>query len=70
MDENDPKSTDIILESWKGKESTLCDGNIFGYSNMTHILLNETEKVTDPNTPFFTIISNNFTVNLNVDYSF
>lgn len=38
MHDSDPKAEDLIMEMWEGKEATRCDGNIFGYSNLAHIL--------------------------------
>jgi len=55
---------------WKGQESTKCDGNIYGYSNLAHILFKKSKKVTDSKTPFFQICSNYFKCNTKVDYTF
>jgi hypothetical protein len=38
MDEEDPKAEDIITKLWDGHESTKCDGNIYGYSTLMHII--------------------------------
>ena len=68
MCDDDPKSEDIIMEMWEGKETPRCDGSVFGFSNLCHILFKKSKKVTDPRTTYFSIISNYFAVNLNVDY--
>jgi hypothetical protein len=60
MSEEDPKAENLIMNMWQGKEATRCDGNIYGYSNMTHILLQKNKKVTNPATTYFEIISNYF----------
>ena len=70
MSEEDPKAESLIMSMWKGKESTKCDGNIFGFSNLFHILLKKSKKVTDPKTSYFDICTNYFKVNLEVDYTF
>jgi hypothetical protein len=38
---------------WKGAESTQCDGNLYGYSNLAHILFKKSKKVTDSKTPYY-----------------
>jgi hypothetical protein len=70
MHDSDPKAEDLIMEMWEGEEATRCDGNIFGYSNLAHILFKKSKKVTDPNTSYYSIISNYFEVNFKVDYTF
>ena len=70
MSEQDPKAESLIMSMWKGQESTKCDGNIYGYSNLAHILFKKSKKVTDSKTPFFQICSNYFKCNTKVDYTF
>ena len=70
MSEDDPKAESLIMSMWKGNESTKCDGNIFGFSNLAHILLKKSKKVTDSKTSYYKIASNYFKVNLQVDYTF
>lgn len=60
MSEEDPKAETLIMSMWKGKESTKCDGNIFGFSNMAHILLKKSKKVVDNKISYFEICSNYF----------
>lgn len=38
MSEEDPKAENLIVNMWIGEEMTKCDGNIYGYSNLMHIL--------------------------------
>lgn len=45
MDENDPKAENLMLMIWHGKEATKCDGNIYGYSNLVHILFSKAKKM-------------------------
>lgn len=70
MSEDDPKAESLIMSMWKGNESTKCDGNIFGFSNLAHILVKKSKKVTDSKTSYYKIASNYFKVNLQVDYTF
>lgn len=60
MHDSDPKAEDLIMEMWEGKEATRCDGSVFGYSNLAHILFKKSKKVTDPSTSYFAIVSNYF----------
>ena len=41
MSEDDPKAGNMIRNIWYGEEFTKCDGNMQGYSNMTHILFSK-----------------------------
>lgn len=70
MDEEDPKAENLIVMIWHGKEATKCDGNIYGYSNMMHILTSKAKKMSGKNETFLQMISNYFDANFNVDYSF
>lgn len=45
MDENDPKAEDLMISIWSGKEATKCNGKIYGYSNMTHIIMTKAKKI-------------------------
>ena len=47
MDSGDPKAENLINQMWTGEESSNCDGNIYGYSNMTCILFQKGKKATD-----------------------
>lgn len=38
MDSGDPKAENLINTMWTGEYSPNCDGNIYGFSNMTCIL--------------------------------
>lgn len=53
MNEGDPKAENLILQIWHGREATKCDGNIYGYSNITHILWTKSKKVSGKKTTFF-----------------
>lgn len=44
MDEEDPKAENLMLMIWQGKEATRCDGNIYGYSNLSHIIMTKAKK--------------------------
>lgn len=59
----------MIRNIWHGDEFTKCDGNIFGYSNLTHILLSRAKRA-DASTGFFEIVTAGFMRNFQVDYTF
>ena len=69
MSEDDPKAGNMIRNIWHGEEFTKCDGNMQGYSNMTHILFSK-PKHGDETTGFFEIITAGFFRNFKVDYTF
>lgn len=69
MSEQDPKAENLIRNIWHGDEFTKCDGNIFGYSNLTHILLSRAKRA-DATTGFFEIVTAGFMRNFQVDYTF
>lgn len=70
MDENDPKAENLMLMIWHGKEATRCDGNIYGYSNLSHIIMTKAKKISGKKTSLMQIITNYFEPNFKVDYSF
>jgi hypothetical protein len=35
---------------WHGKEATKCDGNIYGYSNLAHIIMTRAKKISGKKT--------------------
>lgn len=53
MDESDPKALNLINSIWNGPDATKCDGNIYGYSRMMHVLFNSPKKVTSDETTYF-----------------
>ena len=69
MSEDDPKAGNMIRNIWFGEEFTKCDGNIYGYSNVTHILFSRAKRA-DASTGFFEIVSAGFYRNFKVDYTF
>lgn len=69
MSEEDPKASNLIRDIWQGEDFTKCDGNIFGYSNISHILQTRAKRA-DANAGFFTIVSGDFKPTFKVDYSF
>lgn len=70
MDEDDPKAENLMVMLWHGKEATKCDGNIYGYSNMTHILMTKTKKISGKKSTFLQMVTNFYDPNFKVDYSF
>lgn len=52
MDEMDPKAENLIVIIWDGKEATMCDGNIYGYSNLMHIITTRAKMITGTRTSF------------------
>lgn len=62
LHEEDPKGENLMVKLWHGQEASKCDGNIYGYSNLTHIFFTKAKK-TSMGTPFFKLITNFFDVN-------
>ena len=69
MSESDPKAATLIRNIWHGEEFTKCDGNVYGYSNMTHILMAKSIRH-DDSKGFFDLVSKGFVRNFKVDYTF
>ena len=59
-----------MLLIWHGKDATKCDGNVYGYSNLTHIIMTKVKKITGKHSSFMQMITNYFEPNTRVDYSF
>jgi len=70
MDEDDPKAENLMVMIWHGKEATKCDGNIFGYSNLSHIIMTRAKKISGKKFSLIQMITNYFIPNFKVDYSF
>ena len=69
MHEDDPKGENLMVKLWEGKEATKCDGNIYGYSNLSHIIWTKAKK-TGGKASFFQLISNFFQASFTQDYTF
>ena len=70
MDELDPKAENIMVMIWHGKEAIQCDGNIFGYSNLSHIIMTKSKKISGKKFQYMGMITNYFQPNFRVDYRF
>ena len=70
MDENDPKAENLMVMIWHGKEATRCDGNIYGYSNLAHIIMTRAKKISGKKTSLMQMITNYYEPNFKVDYSY
>ena len=70
MDEVDPKAENLMVMIWHGKEATKCDGNIYGYSNLSHIIMTRAKKISGKKTSLMQMITNYYDPNFKVDYSF
>ena len=70
MCEEDIKAEEMIKDFWTGKEAENCDGDMFGFSNMAHILFEKQQKEKINKLTFFQNYTSNFKVNLKVDYTF
>lgn len=42
---NDSKAENLMVKIWYGKEATKCDGNVYGYSNLSHIIWSKAKKM-------------------------
>lgn len=63
MHEDDPKAENLMIEIWHGKEAIKCDGNIFGYSNLTYILYDKGDSQIAKNNKFFETITRKYEPN-------
>lgn len=71
MHEDDPKAENIMGQIYVGKESTQCDGNIYGYSTFMHILTQKPKKIAEgSNVAFMDMITIDFKYKIDVDYTF
>ena len=70
MWEKDPKAENLMLIIWNGREATRCDGNIYGYSNLAHILMTKAKKIQGKSVQLCQMITNYFEPNFKVDYNF
>ena len=62
LNEEDPKGENLMVKLWYGREATKCDGNMYGYSNLTHILFTKAKRTGAPSS-FFELITNFFEPN-------
>jgi hypothetical protein len=62
LHEEDPKGENLMVKLWHGHESSKCDGNIYGYSNMTYVLTTKAKK-TSQGTSLILLVTNFFEVN-------
>ena len=69
MPVGDPKAENLMLNIWNGKEATKCDGNIYGYSNIAHIIMSKAKRISGKRTSIWNMITNSFQANFRVDYS-
>ena len=60
MDGKDAKAENLMLSIWSGKESHKCDGNIYGYSMLSHILMSRTKKAIGKKYSLMKVITNFF----------
>ena len=70
MSEDNPTATNLINNIWKGQENTKCNGTIYGYSCLKHILGAPPTQAT-ADSKFFDIVTNNYEgLSDEVDYLF
>ena len=71
MEEKDPKAERVMMMIWRGKEAAHCDGDIFGYSNIVHVIMSKPKKIMERNnSQFMQIVTNFFQMNTLMNYSF
>jgi hypothetical protein len=71
MSEADPKAINLIRGIWFGKESTGCDGNMYGFSRLMHVLFSTPIKRTDMKPAYIQLATNDFAkMDETVDYTF
>ena len=44
LNDEDPKGDNLLVKLWHGREASKCDGNIYGYSCLTHIITTSGKK--------------------------
>lgn len=59
-----------MIMIWHGKEATKCDGNIFGFSNLAHIIMTRAKKMSGKKISLMQMVTNYYEPNFKVDYSF
>lgn len=69
MSRYDPKAENIMNSIFHGKESTRCDGDLKGYSSLTHIAWTPSKKHAN-SINCLSFFLNQFTPNFSVDYAF
>jgi hypothetical protein len=60
MDGKDIKAENLMLSIWSGKETHKCDGNIYGYSMLSHIIMSRTKKAIGKKYSIMRVITNFF----------
>jgi hypothetical protein len=60
MSEADPKAINLIRGIWYGEFATCCDGNIYGYSRLMHILFSVPTKQVEKDVAYLTLVTNAF----------
>jgi hypothetical protein len=70
MQESDPKAENLMIKIWHGKESAKCDGDMLGYSCLSHLLARKPKNISGQKTGMMQKITNFFEPNYNVDYRF
>ena len=70
MSQDDPKTENIMNNIFIGEDATKCDGNIYGFSTLIHILSSKPKipKTGDDN--FWKMITIDYDYKTNVDYTF
>lgn len=70
MQESDPKAENLMIKIYQGKDSAKCDGDIFGYSCLTHLIMRKPKNIAGQKSGMMQKITNFFEPNYNVDYKF
>ena len=60
LSEDDPKAYSIMIGVFNGEESNNCDGSIYGYSNMMHIIASKAVKDTEGNIGLWECVTNSY----------
>ncbi len=71
MEENDPKAESMIIKIWRGKETVKCDGDLYEFSSIVHLLNSNCKQASgNQRGGCFDMLTNYFKSHLKVDYSF
>jgi hypothetical protein len=70
LHEDDPKGENLLVKLWHGREASKCDGNIYGYSILTNVVMTSGKKIGQGEGTMWRLVINFFQPNFEQDYTF
>ena len=70
MSEEDPKTENIMNNIFIGEDATKCDGNIYGFSTLLHILSSKPKIPKAGDDDFNKMVTIDYEYKIEVDYTF